>query len=220
MKHLITITLATWLISNLSFGQAARPDLSKINVATDWIISNRKVNAAGSGEQASIVFDARQGDGIAIYQHLEFKDGTIDVDIKGKDVFQQSFVGVAFHVQDEKSFNAVYFRPFNFRNEDPVRKNHAVQYICHPVFTWQKLRAEFPEKYENPVNPVPDPEQFFHAKIVVQAPDVKVYVNQSPNPCLEVKLLGNYTKGKIGLWTGNGSDGTFKNLVISPSPGN
>jgi hypothetical protein len=51
--------------------------------------------------------------------------------IRGKDVREQSFVGVAFHVQGT-TYHAVYFRPFNFRVDDPVRRSHTVQYISSP----------------------------------------------------------------------------------------
>gem|GEM_PF-6071604 len=34
-------------------------------------------------------------------------------------------------------YEAVYFRPFNFRSSDPVRKGHAVQYVANPgCFGW------------------------------------------------------------------------------------
>jgi hypothetical protein len=214
MNRLILSIIVFFLFTNISAGQIFKPDLSEIKNTKIWKISNRDIKVSGTAEQTIVSFDARQGDGIAVYQNLDFENGTIELDIKGKNVFQQSFVGVAFHVQDEKTFNAVYFRPFNFRSDDPVRKNHAVQYICHPLYTWQKLRSDFPEKYENPVSPVPDPDQFFHAKIVIQAPDVKVYVNRSETPCLEVQLLSQYTSGKIGIWVGYGADGDFKNLII------
>ena len=153
-------------------------------------------------------------DGLAIYQDLEFENGTIELDLKGKDVAGRSFVGVAFHVQNNETFNAIYFRPFNFKSTDKVRSGHSVQYISHPEFTWRKLRTEFPEKYENPVKPVPNPEDFFHAKVVVNWPSVKVYLENSKEPSLDVKMKSEFTKGKIGLWAGNGSDGSFKNLVI------
>lgn len=162
-----------------------------------------------------ITFDTRQGEGIAVFQNLEFKNGTIEFDVKGKNILQQSFVGVAFHIIDEMTYDAVYFRPFNFRNEDPVRRNHSVQYISHPEFTWQKLRSEYPEQYENPVNPVPDPDQFFHAKVVIDYPLASIYIENSEQPCLEVKLLGKNRSGKIGFWVGNGSDGTFRNIMVS-----
>jgi len=41
-------------------------------------------------------------------------------------------VGIAFHGSDNKTLDAIYFRPFNFQSTDPVRKIHAVQYVSHP----------------------------------------------------------------------------------------
>ena len=164
------------------------------------------------GKIDCVMLDAKPGDGLAVYQDLEFENGTIEFDVKGKDVLQQSFVGVAFHIQNDSTYNAVYFRPFNFKK--PERTSHSVQYISHPKFTWQKLRSEFPEQFEKTVTPVPNPDEFFHARIDVKWPTVKVYVENSEIPSLEVKMLSSFKKGKVGLWVGNGSDGSFKNLKI------
>jgi hypothetical protein len=76
------------------------------------------------------------------------------------------------------------------------------------------LRSEFPEQFEKTVTPVPNPNEFFHARIDVKWPTVKVYVENSEIPSLEVKMLSSFKKGKVGLWVGNGSDGSFKNLKI------
>ncbi|CCH52445.1 hypothetical protein BN8_01448 [Fibrisoma limi BUZ 3] len=53
--------------------------------------------------------------GIVWLKGLNFKQGTIDVDLRGKDVFLQSFLGIAFHGVDTLTYDVVYFRPFNFR---------------------------------------------------------------------------------------------------------
>ncbi|HRF46801.1 MAG TPA: hypothetical protein PLC98_04175 [Anaerolineales bacterium] len=51
-------------------------------------------------------------------------------DIKGRSALGQSdppqsnFLGVAFRLVDDQTHDAVYFRPFNFRAEDPDRKSH------------------------------------------------------------------------------------------------
>src|SRR5262245_24713678 len=63
---------------------------------------------------------------------IHFSKGTIDVDLRGKDVVQQSFLGIAFHGVDTTTHDIIYFRPFNFRSADPVRKIHAVQYVSEP----------------------------------------------------------------------------------------
>src|SRR5207342_2389645 len=120
-------------------------------------------------------------------------------DFKGKDVQQQSFVGIAFHGVDGTTYDAIYFRPFNFRAEDPARRIRAVQYISHPTHTWQKLRAEQPGNFEKAVSPVPDPNGWFHARIVVASPSVKVYVNDAGEPSLVVGQLSDRKKGLLGL---------------------
>jgi len=74
---------------------------------------------------------------------ISFKNGTVELDMKGRDGFQRSFIGIAFHVINDTTYEAIYFRPPNFRATDSVRRVHAVQYINHPKYTWEKLRTEF-----------------------------------------------------------------------------
>src|SRR5882672_8119289 len=97
------------------------------------------------------------GVGIAWIKQKEFKQGVIEFDAKGKDKLQGSFVGIAFHGLNDSTYEAVYFRPFNFRATDPQRHAHAVQYIANPQYDWSKLRADYPGKYEQPISPAPDP---------------------------------------------------------------
>jgi hypothetical protein len=158
-----------------------------------------------------------EGDGYLILNGIEFSNGVIEFDVKGKNVVQQSFVGVAFHGQDEKTFDAVYFRPFNFKNPDTARRQRAVQYISMPGYPWEKLRETHPGKYENNVDPVPNPDGWFHAKVVVNNKRVSVFVNNASKPSLEVDKLSNSTKGGVALWVGNNSGGSFANLTITPS---
>ena len=118
---------------------------------------------------------------------------------------------------DEKTYDAVYFRPFNFKAEDPARRLRAVQYIRDPTYTWQKLRTEHPGKNEQPVNPVPDPNGWFHARVVVANPKVSVFVNDAKEPSLVVDQLSDRKKGLVGLWLGNTSAGDFANFKIVPA---
>jgi hypothetical protein len=151
---------------------------------------------------------------VAYLEGTEFANGTIELDIRGKDVQQQSFVGVAFHGVDGATYDAVYFRPFNFRAEDPARRTRAVQYISHPTYSWQKLRAEHPGKYEQAVTPVPDPNGWFHVRVVVASPNVSVFVEDAKAPSLIVSQFSERRKGRIGLWVGNNSGGDFANLKL------
>lgn len=153
------------------------------------------------------------GNGVIWLKDFTFSTGTIDVDLRGKDVFQQSFLGIAFHGVDTVTFDAIYFRPFNFQSPDTLRKKHTVQYISEPDFGWEKLRNEHPLVYENAVNPFPMAKDWFHARIVVDNDFITVYVNHSAKACLKVKKLNTRTDGLLGLWS-FGLDGGYANLVI------
>lgn len=177
-------------------------------------VFNRTASNLSEGGRSFTRLSEAAGDGVAYLEATEFENGTIRLDLRGKDVQQQSFIGVAFHGVDGTTYDAVYFRPFNFRAEDPARRGRAVQYISHPVHPWQKLRAEHPGKFEQAIAPVPDPNGWFRARIVVASPKISVFVNDSEQPCLVVTQLSARGKGRIGYWVGNGSGGDFANLGI------
>jgi hypothetical protein len=158
-----------------------------------------------------------EGVGIAWINRETFIYGTIEFDIKGRDLAQRSFVGFCFHGLNDTTYEAIYFRPFNFQSTDPTRKTHAVQYIAAPLYDWPKLREQFPNKYEQPISPAPGPNDWFHVRIVVDASRISVFVNANANPSLVVEPLVPMRGNHIGYWVGNGSDGDWKNLMIKPA---
>jgi hypothetical protein len=176
---------------------------------------NRQISQFSENDKRGIYLSKNENDGIAWLKDIEFSNGTIELDIKGKDVFQQSFVGIAFHGVDNVTLDAVYFRPFNFQSTDPVRKIHAVQYVSHPENTWNFLREKQNGKFEKAVLPAPTGNEWFHVKIEIQYPKVTIYVNGNSEPSLSIDQLNNRKTGKIGLWVGNNSDGYFANLNIT-----
>ncbi len=137
--------------------KAISPDLAKLAEGKGLKVFNGSVSSLNDGARKGVRLNESPGDGVAYLEGIEITNGTIEFDVRGKDVRQQSFVGVAFHGVDESTYDAVYFRPFNFKTDDPARRIRAVQYISHPTYMWEKLRAEHPGLYEKPVNPVPDP---------------------------------------------------------------
>jgi hypothetical protein len=178
--------------------------------------NNREMTYFKEGTRAGLRLDEREGDGLAWWPDLIFADGTIEFDVRGKDVVQQSFVGLAFHGLDPQTFDAIYFRPFNFKAADPARRAHSVQYISHPAFPWDKLRSERPGEFEKALSSPPDPNDWFHVRVVVQHPVVRVFVNDQPTPSLEVRQLSDRKRGWVGFWVGNGSGGSFANLSVGP----
>jgi hypothetical protein len=160
---------------------------------------------------------AASGNGVAWVEGTDFQSGTIEVDLRGREFRGQRFIGVAFHRKDDDTYEAVYVRPFNFRASDPIRKQHAVQYIMLPEFDYDRLRNDAPEEFENPVDASIEPADWVKLRVVVRGVRVQIYVGAVYETALEVRKLGQLYGGQVGLWVGNESGGDFANLVITPA---
>ncbi|MBN8885376.1 MAG: hypothetical protein J0I77_06620 [Rudaea sp.] len=197
-----------------SGAQAVAPDLKSVPTGKGWkgdVAATKLVDKDG---RAAIEFD-RDEQKVVWLDGFEFAGGVIEFDAKGRSAPpQSSFVGVAFRVENAVTHDAVYFRPFNFRAADPVKRSHAVQYISEPQWPWEKLREEKPGQFEKSIEPAPDGDAWFHVKIVVQKRQVSVFVNGAAKPSLTVNELSTRSGGSVGLWC-NGY-GLIANLKITP----
>lgn len=210
---------AALLLGTTTFAASAtplEPDLTGIPSERGWKLINRSAVLIDHEGAKAVRLEGVDGTGFARLEDLEFGDGTIEFDARGRDVAQQSFLGIAFHGTDVRTYDAVYFRPFNFKAADPVRRQRAVQYISHPSDTWHRLREQFPGKYERAVVPAPAPNDWFHVRVVVATPSVSVFVNGAAEPCLVVQQLGDRQRGWVALWT-DVKGGDFANLKITPA---
>ena len=206
---------APWRIAGQT--KAIEPGLAALADGKGLNASKRTITRLTDGARNGVRLSEAEGEGPAYLPGIEFANGTIELDMKGKDVQGGSFIGVAFHGVDGTTYDAIYFRPFNFKTDDQARVLRAVQYISHPAHPWQKLRAEHPGQYEKPVKPVPDPNAWFHARVVVAAPQVSVFVDDAKDPCLTIKQLSDRKKGLVGIWVGNTSGGDFANFTVAPA---
>lgn len=211
MKRRSLILFYTLLFIQQLNAQTYKPDLQD---KAQLSVGSRAFKWIDDNGRKGVKIEEGQGSTIIKLINIVFSNGTIEFDVRGRNLMGQSFLGIAFHIQNDSTYDAIYFRPFNFSNPDTIRRWRAVQYISIPNFEWDKLRAQFPGKYENKVNPVPGGDDWFHCKIIVKDKLVSVFVNNSSTPSLVVSKLTNTTKGGIGLWVDNGSDGRFVNLVI------
>jgi hypothetical protein len=193
------------------------PDLAGAPGEHGWKLINRSATVIDKDGGKALRLEGEGGAGFVRLENFTFADGVIEFDARGRNVVQQSFLGIAFHGADVKTYDAIYFRPFNFKPADAARRLRAVQYISHPTYPWQKLRTEHPGQYEKPVAPVPDPDGWFHVRVVVAAPKVSVFVNDAKEPCLVVEQLSDRKQGWIALWT-DVAGGDFANLKITPAP--
>ncbi len=86
------------------------PDLAKLADGKGLNVFNRSVSSLNDGAKRGVRLSESSGEGVAYLQGMEFANGTIEFDVRGKDVQQQSFVGVAFHGVDGTTYDAIYFR--------------------------------------------------------------------------------------------------------------
>jgi len=193
----------------LSYSQKKSFDLQKLLKENKLITYNRNPIPITDGDKKGILLT-----GVIWLEGQTFSKGTIDVNLRGKDIFQKSFIGIAFHGVDTATHDLIYFRPFNFRAEDPIRKIHAVQYTSEPDFPWPRLREEKNGIYEKGIDPPPSPTDWFHARIEVGETEIKVYVNHATTPSLTVHKLNQRKDGLIGLWN-YGLPGDFANLTLT-----
>ncbi|NLR61599.1 DUF1080 domain-containing protein [Chitinophaga polysaccharea] len=191
-RHLSIVVTCLLLLTSTCFAQQLR--LVNRSLIKDSVIHLNKAD----------------GPGVAWISNQEFSNGTIEFDVKGKNVLQQSFVGLAFHGQNDSTYDAVYFRPFNFQVPEPGRRAHSVQYISLPKYDWFTLRDQYPGKYENEIDTATDPNNWFHVKLVIEFPEVTAYVNGKK--CLSVTQICTLKTGMVGYWVGNGSSGEWRNI--------
>ena len=161
---------------------------------------------------------------LVVLNKTEFQDGVIEIELTGEPAANagegaRGFVGVAFRVnldaaKDAAKYECFYLRPTNGRADDQVRRNHSTQYISYPDFPWQRLRKEFPEKYESYVDVMPG--EWTKIKIEVRGDKARLYVHDAPQPVLVVNdLKQGQSRGQIALWVGTGTVAHFSNLRVS-----
>ena len=226
MKKILVMALMLIVTSIFAAGQKTRV----ITVQLDKIKDMKLINVTAEtvrfkGRKAVRVVDAAAGSvgdegRLAILPDTEFEDGVIEVDLSGEvgpnaPEGARGFVGLAFRASPDVShFECFYLRPTNGRAQDQVRRNHSAQYISFPGFPWQRLRKEFPEKYESYVDLVPG--EWTRVRIEISGVTARLFVHGSPQPALIVDdLKQGKTKGSVALWVGPGTVAHFSNLRIT-----
>ncbi len=189
-------------------------DLARRLAAGQLRAVNRRVTALAE-RAGGVHVTAAAGPGVVWIDGTDVSQGTIALQVRGRNVPQQSFLGVAFHRQDDTTYEAVYLRPFNFRATDPASHQHAIQYIAVPDFDWPRLRRDFPEEFENPVDASVSPTDWVPLRVVVSGARIQIFVGSSTSAALDARKLGSSARGPIGLWVGNNSDGDFADLRVA-----
>jgi len=158
---------------------------------------------------------------LVVIEGVDFANGDIEAEIAGAPAPDapegaRGFIGIAFRVRpDLETYDAFYLRPTNGRADDQVRRNHSVQYISHPAWPWQRLRAETPERYESYVDL--EPGVWTRIRIEVRGERARLFVHGQSQPTLVVNDLktGPAGKGAVALWTNPDTVAHFRALRVS-----
>jgi hypothetical protein len=169
--------------------------------------------------QVSAAPGAENATSYALVKDMSFRDGTIEVDLAGQPAAgaasaARGFIGIAFRIQGNGSYEYIYLRPTNGRADDQVRRNHSTQYSSFPDFGFGRSRQEAPEKYESYVDL--EPGFWTGYKIEVEGRKARLYVHGAQQPCLIVNDLKlEPQSGGLALWVGPGTEGYFSNLKVT-----
>jgi Domain of Unknown Function (DUF1080) len=195
--------------------QTTAVDIQKSAGSNGIEVYNRELTLVNEESYKGIRLSKDLGEGVAWIKDMEFSEGIIEFDVRGEDVKQHSFVGLAFHGKNDSTFDAIYLRPFQFREQNEVLRSHGIQYISLPDFTWRVLRAKFPDKYEHAVEPAPDPNSWVKVKIVIKGKNISAFINGKTEAALVVEKLTSLNTGKIGFYVADTSGGDFANLTVT-----
>jgi hypothetical protein len=178
-------------------------------------VFNREISLINEESYLGIRLSKDLGEGIAWIKGVEFSNGIIEFDVRGENIKQHSFVGIAFHGINDSTFDAIYLRPFQFNEEDAVLRSHSIQYISLPNFTWRVLREKSPGEYEHSIDPSPDPYSWVKMRIEIKDATVTTYINDSKVPSLVIQKVTQVKSGLIGFYVADTSGGDFANLRIT-----
>ncbi len=179
------------------------------------------MRARGEQPRGPGAFERLRQNFLAIVQGVEFGSGTIELEVSGQpgpgaQGGARGFVGVVWRLQDDnKTYDCFYLRPTNGRADDQLRRNHTVQYISHPEWTWYRFRNETPSKYETYADIVPG--EWIPVKIVVNGERARIHVGGAEQPTLIVNDVksGADAKGKVALWMEGSTIAHYRNLRIT-----
>src|SRR6266851_9307057 len=116
----------------------------KVKLESAEYLGKRAVKITEDGQVAD-------GEAYAIVRGSAFHNGAIEMELAGRPAAgagggARGFIGIAFRLQGDGSYEYIYLRPTNGRADDQIRRNHSTQYGSHPDFGFAKLRQQSPEK--------------------------------------------------------------------------
>src|ERR1044072_8214591 len=103
MKKFYLLLTAFFFFSSISsFSQKSLViDLPAAVKKGDITVFNRQLDLINDKSHPGISLSKDRGEGVAWLNGIEFSNGILEFDVRGEDVKQHSFVGIAFHGKND-----------------------------------------------------------------------------------------------------------------------
>src|SRR5262249_44056219 len=178
------------LVSNKGRG----PEESR-GAEESWILVNRAASSVEYRNKQAVSFDSRPGAGLAWVGGLRFSVGKIDLNIAAA----PQDVGIAFHVQNEREFEAICFHVGNEAQKEGASQRVVVQYLSTEPDRNANHEAQFDLPYGQSG-------EWFKVRISISKEVIAVFISGGNIPTLIVDTSGRgAVYGSVGLWIGPGS---------------
>ncbi|HEU0172718.1 MAG TPA: hypothetical protein VFV58_00520 [Blastocatellia bacterium] len=156
---------------------------------------NRAASSVEYRNQQSVRFDSRLDAGLAWVEGLRFSVGKIDLNIAAV----KQDVGIAFHVRNDREFEAICFHIGNEARDEGASQRVVVKYLSTHPDQNVNHEAQFDLPYSQSG-------EWFKARISISKEVIAVFISGGNLPILSVDTSGkDEDYGSVGLWIGPGS---------------
>jgi hypothetical protein len=160
-----------------------------------WVLVNREASRVEYRNQQAVGFDSRPGAGLAWVEGLRFSVGKIDLNIAAT----PQDVGIAFHVRNEREFEAICFHVGNEAQNEGASQRVVVQYLSTDPARNADHEAQFDLPYSQSG-------EWFKVRILISKEVIAAFIRGGNIPTLSVDTSGRgAVYGSVGLWIGPGS---------------
>ena len=179
----------------------AQSDGPKSDGTKGWSVHGAKLRSETRNKKMVFEVTPTRPLGFVWMDGLAFREGTIEVRLKGKGEF-----GVAYGTPDDPE--QVVFAPANFMEG----KTPSVSYVATNEPGKQPGKSNVVHKLKSP----PNPDDWFDVKVDVKLHQVRIYVGEATEPCLTVERTHKTSSGKAGLCFHEGSKAEFMSFQVTP----
>lgn len=160
-----------------------------------WILVNRAASSVEYRNQRAVRLDSRPGAGLAWVEGLRFSVGKIDLNIAAV----KQDVGIAFHIRNEREFEAICFHVGNEAQHEGESQPVVVRYLSTGLDRDANHEARFDLPYSQSG-------EWFKVRITISKEVIAVFISGGNIPTLSVYASGDGgVYGSVGLWIGPGS---------------